>query len=332
MTFPAPAILAILASAQASATDTLVFHNGDQITGEIARIWDAEITIEPAYSDEFQVDVEAVTYIKAKRDFEIELADGSSVVGQLLGGDEEGRQIIAVDGEQIAVPLADLAELDEPEDRYDWDSYVDWSSSLNTGNTESFNTLLRGDTTFRIGDHRQIAEVSFIREEQNQISTKEQDLFSYNYNWLFGNNWFFSAAFQFERDPIRELEYRVVGSGGIGLDIWDDPRRTLNVQLGLGYTQEEIGMTNETSSVGIWRLRYRQDFFAEDLELFHDHGITRYLSGRDNVIYKTSTGVRYEITDLLYANLSLNFDYETQPVSTASNEDLALLFGIGLEF
>lgn len=314
------------------AADVIVFTDGDRITGEITKIWDGEITIEPAYADEFQVDIDFVANIHAKRDFDVELADGRSVVAQLHGADEDGRQIVVIDGDATALPLSELTELEVPEDPFEWESNVDWSASLNTGNTESLNTKLRADALIRFGDHRHISDVSFIREEQNFVSTKEQDMLTYNYNWLFRDAWFFSTGFRFERDPIRELDYRVVGSAGLGMDIWDEPRRRLNVQLGLGYIQEEIGLTNETSSVGIWGLRYRQDFFSEDLELFHDQAITRYLSGRDNTIYNTSTGVRYEITDLLYANISLDFDYETQPVSTASNEDIALLFGIGMEF
>ena len=325
-------LLATFATARALATDTLVFQNGDRITGEITRIWDAEITIEPAYSDEFQVDVEAVAYIEAKRKFEIELANGRKLVAQLLGADEQGRQIIKVDSKTIAVPLADLTELEEPEERFDWDSLVDWSAAVNAGNTDSLNTRLHGETTMRIGDNRHIGDFSLIREEQNTVTTKEQDLLNYNYNWIFRDDWFFSAAFQYERDPIRELDHRVVGSAGIGLDFWDEPRISLNIQLGLGYIQEAIGISSDTSSAGIWTLRYRQDFFNEDFELFHNHSILKYLSGRDNIIYKTSTGVRYEITDLFYLNLSLDFDYETQPAITAESGDLALLFGIGVEF
>jgi len=45
--------------AQAKAVDVLVMKNGDRITGEITQIWDAEVTIEPEYSDEFKVDVPA---------------------------------------------------------------------------------------------------------------------------------------------------------------------------------------------------------------------------------------------------------------------------------
>ena len=84
--------------------------------------------------------------------------------------------------------------------------------------------------------------------------------------------------------------------------------------------------------VATWALRYRQDFFSDDVELFHNHSITSNISGRTNTSYKTSTGLSYEITDLLTTSLSLDFDYETDPVDAAENEDIALLFGLGLEF
>jgi len=42
--------------------------------------------------------------------------------------------------------------------------------------------------------------------------------------------------------------------------------------------------------------------------------------------------LRYEITDLLYANASFDFDYETDPVDLVKHEDLVLVLGLGLEF
>ena len=60
---------------QTKSADVLVLTNGDRITGEITRIWDAEITIEPEYSDEFNVDIPAVACIESEREFEIDLGD-----------------------------------------------------------------------------------------------------------------------------------------------------------------------------------------------------------------------------------------------------------------
>jgi hypothetical protein len=105
----------IIASAHA---DQLVLKNGDRITGEVKRIWDEEIFIEPDYADEFAVEVDAVAYIDAEREFEIELADGRSITAQLEGVDDEGKQLVVIEGETIAIPLLDLLELEEPEDYF----------------------------------------------------------------------------------------------------------------------------------------------------------------------------------------------------------------------
>ncbi len=90
--------------------------------------------------------------------------------------------------------------------------------------------------------------------------------------------------------------------------------------------------SSEQSSIVSWALRYRQDLFNEDLEVYHNDSIVYHVDGRSNTIFKTTTGLRYEITDLLYANFSIDFDYETEPAATATNEDVAVLFGLGVEF
>ena len=316
-------------SAQA---DILVLKNGDRITGDIKRIWDGEVSIEPQYSDEFDVDVSAVEYIESDREFELELADGSQSLAILRGADSEGNQIIEANGESRSIALESLFELDEPEKEFDWESNIDLSASLNSGNTDSSNSKLRADTTISIPNHRHLAELTFLREELIDVTTQERDLFRYNYNWLFREPWFFSALLSFERDPIVELGGRAIVSAGIGLDIWETPRRTLSVQLGAGAQSEELASVRSENAVATWTLRYSQDFFSDDLELYHNHSIIPNISGRTNTSYKTTTGLRYEITDLLYANFSIDYDYETNPVDTAVSEDIAMLFGLGAEF
>ncbi len=302
----------------AANADVLVLKNGDRITGKINQRVHGEISIKPAYADGFSVDVEAVERVESDEDFDIDL---ESVVGTSEVKSEDEQIVSSRD-----------ARLDEPESVFDWRGHVDLSATVNKGNTDSLDSKLRLDTTVKFNRHRHIGELTFFREEQDGISNKEQDLYRYSYNWLFNNPWFFGAQLSYERDPIIELDSRVIGSAGIGLDIWDTPRRALSMHLGAGLQTEEIGMESEDSGVATWTLRYRQDLRGDDLELFHNHTITHNVTGRTNTSYKTSTGFRFEITDLFYANVSLDFDFETDPVAMAENEDAALVVGIGAEF
>ena len=312
--------------------DILILKNGDRITGDIKKIWDAEVTIEPSYTDEFTVDMPAVDHIESDRDFEIELADGTKMLGKLTGSDADGNQLLTIGDESLSVPLGSLFELDEPEEAYEWDSNIDLSASVNRGNTDSSTGRLTAHTTLKLSDHRHIGDLTFSREFQTGVSTQERDQLVYNYNWIFRDPTFFAYTFSYERDPIIELEQRIIVSAGLGRDLWNKPRKALSVQLGLGRQTESIATIRTESSVLTWSMRYRHDFFGDDLELYHNNSITHNLSGRTNTSYKTTTGLRLDITDLLYANLSLDYDYETDPVDTASNEDIVLLLGGGIEF
>jgi len=330
--------------------DVLVLKNGDRITGDIKRIWDSEISIEPEYSDAFDVEMSVVEYIESDHEFEIDLSDGRSLLARFAGADSDGNQVIKSDDESISVPVADLFGLEEIEDEFEWESNVELAGDVNKGNTETSNIKLRADATVRFNDHRHIGEITFFREELTDaqtlahVQTKEQDLFKYSYNWLFRDSWFFSADLTFERDPIINLNSRVIMSAGLGRDIWDTPRRTLNLKLGAGYQTEEIYLPllmrdqSTDSAVMTWAVRYRQDFFSDDVELFHNHTITENISGRTNTSYKSTTGLGYEITDLLTARISIDFDYVTNParlsdpLRLAENEDITLLFSLVAEF
>ena len=312
--------------------DVLVLKNGDQITGTIKQIWDGEVSIEPDYADEFDVDLDVVDYIVSDRDFEVELDDGREGTVKLTGASSDNQQQISLGDESGPIALEDILELDEPTKDFDWESHVDFSATINSGNTDSRTTQLRADSMIEIPDHRHLVEVTKAFEETDSIVSKDQDLLKYNYNWLFRDPWFLAANVSRETDPIIELEERLIASVGLGRDIFNTPRRLLSIQLGAGGQTEDIGGLSEDSTVATWALRYRQDVFNGDLELFHDHSITSNIGGRTNTSYKTSSGLRFEITDVVYANVTLNYDYETEPGDLAKNEDMTLLIGVGAEF
>ena len=325
----------LLNIAVTSWADQLILKNGDIITGDIQRIWDNEIIIEPEYDDDtvITISLDLVDFIESGRKFKLTFFDDREVEALLSGSGTDDKQIVEIGEAVTTMDLSEIFELDEIDDYLDWKSHLDINAALNRGNTDSTNVKLFADTFLKLGDHRHLASLTFDREEQNGISTKEQDLFTYNYNWLYAGQWFVGVKASFEQDPIRNLEGRYIMGLTLGNDLWNRPRLFLNAQAGFGYLLEKdtFGDTNE-SSVALWALKYRQNFFSKDFELYHDDSATIYLSGRSNNIFKTLTGLRYKITDLLYLNTSLGYDFETNPSAGAENYDMAFLFGFGLEY
>lgn len=60
----------------------------------------------------------------------------------MQGIDADGNQVIEIDGDSVSVALSALREVDEPEDFYDWQLLVDYSLTVNNGNTDSLNSRL----------------------------------------------------------------------------------------------------------------------------------------------------------------------------------------------
>jgi len=324
--------------------DLVVMKNGDRITGEIQEIWDQEIIIEPEYDDDTTVTIslDVVAYIESGRDFKIKMVDSRKVVAKLSGRDADGNQLIEIDGKVSTITYAELEELDEISDYYDRDSRIDFNLGLNKGNTNSLNTKLSADTNLKLGDHRHIVDLTLIREEQDNSTTKDNDLLRYNYNWLFADPWFFGGNASAERDPVRDLDHRFILGGSIGRDIWNKPRRAMNFQLGLGFLTEKFSSSDaggtpvpsdqNDSLVLSWQYRFRYDLLGDKLEFYHNNTLNSTATGRKNTAIKTVTGTRFEITDLLYLNAALDFDWESHPAGTAKNEDLAVVVGLGVEF
>ena len=334
------ALLCALSYAPLAAAGKVFMRNGDVITADIKKIWDEDVTIEPEYSDAFDIDLEAISHFESDRVFDVEFPDGREVEAKLLGG-SEGNQLLEIDGVVQEVPVGQLAELDEPEDRFDWDSNIDLNSVVNTGNTDNASATLQFKTNLKVGDHRHIGNLTFSREEQDGETVKDQDRIDYSYNWSFRDPWFLAFNFAAERDPIRDLDSRVNLGGGVGYNIWDDASRFFQVQAVAGYLTEkftirddvgmEIGSEKNDSAIVGWLLRFRYRLI-KDLTIFHDYSATSNVSGRSNNIFQSQTGVRYEITDLLYANFQFDFDHESDPAPGNADTDTTTLIGLGLEF
>lgn len=324
-------LLAIAGAGTALAQDRIVMKNGDVITGNISLIDGDDVFVEPSYADAFGVALAEVATIELDEPFEVELTDATRADEALLTLNSAGEQVLVIGGEERLVSLMEIAEMAEPEEYFDWGANVDWNTTINDGNTDSRNSLIFAQGNMKVGEHRHFGDLTFRREELDGVTTKEQDLLNYAYNWLFADPWYVGGSFSWERDPIRELDHRYTAGLLVGRDIFDDAKKFLTFSIGVGYSDEEIGGATESGTVGLWNLRYEHTFW-DGVDFFHNQNFTQQFYGNDNLILKTNTGFRFDIINDLYANLSLRYDYETEPAAGASKDDSTLQFGIGYSF
>ncbi len=321
--------LAFLGIAAGARADVVTMSNGDRITGQIKRVWDGELYIETDYADEFSVDLDAVAQIESDREFELELQDHSELTGR-FGFDELGGMEFVSGADRIPLTPMGIEELEEPEAYFEWSLRSDLSFSASSGNSDTSNLLWQGDTDIKVGNHRHDIELRFDRNDQDGIATKEQYSGSYTYSWFFSDPWFMLAGVGYDRDPLRQLTDRYTGGLGIGLQVFEDANRLLELTFGAVNVRERLaGVTND-STTARWQLEFRRDITG-DFEFFHDHGVLYYLTGRSNTVADTSTGFRWEVWGDVYMNAQLDWNWESDPAPGQQQEDLTYALGIGIE-
>ncbi len=273
---------------------TLRFSNGDRISGEILAESESHLTLKTQFGQEIIVPVELL----------------ESVAPELSS-------------EEISV-VTDVEPL------RNWSSHVELNSAFSRGNTDSALINFQADYELEMQRHRYGLDFSSLREEKEGDQVKEQDRLNLGYNYLYSEKWFFAINGTIEQDPVALLEHRVSLNPAIGYDIWNEMDRTLNIQLGAGYSSERTDETDESSSLLDWRLNYAQNILGGAMEVFHKHQIYRNLQGRRNTVFNSQSGIRYELNDHVYVNVQLNYDYDTEPAQKTDPEDVTFLVGAGL--
>lgn len=325
-----PRLLCLLLLPMSASADVIYLQNGDRITGEIVRVMDEEITIDPEYGGEYEVKFEHILKVETDRTMDVELFDGTRGAFRFDEGEEPGQLTLISSVMTTNVELSELKQAVEFKD-FNWTTKLDLTSSFSRGNTDSRSITLQGNSRFLRGNLRYVSDLSMVREEQDGDSIREQDRFRVGYNYIWKNDWYAALDATVERDPIAQLDLRTSLNPAIGYDIWDEPNKYFTAQLGAGYASEESDFGDTSGGNIDFRLNLSYDVSRLDLEVFHYQHIYRNLTGRKNTVFNTRTGVRYEITDDIYINIQADYDYDLDPPVNTDEKDFTFLIGAGVE-
>ena len=324
-------LTAFLLAPLAVHADQLILKNGDVITGKISEVDEKSVTINPPYAKKFAVKRSAIVSIETEAALEVELVSGERLRAR-FGGLDEGLQVLVVEDQASALDIETMRKAAVPPRWYERESRAEATLTVNEGNTTSRSAVFNIDTRLRLGDHRQYAEFAFRRDENGDRVTKKQSRAAYEYDWLFRRSWYLAATAAYERDPIRDLNHRFTFGALLGHDLLDNSRNFLTVKGGVGYTDQKLGGDPTNGLVGLWELEFRHTFTGSRLELVHDHALTYQDYGENNMIVRSTTGLRVDILWDLYATASYRFNYETEPAPGKFNRDSMLAFGLGAKF
>jgi len=323
-------ILGVWAPVVDASEDVIALENGDRITGEIQRVWDGEVFIEPVYADEIAVDVAHVLWFRSDRRFEIELSDHDRFEARFETDASGVMTMISNRGRQPITP-AEIEELDEVSDDFSWELRSDLSLSASDGNSETSDLTWQNYGRIEQGDHRHELDLSVDRSTRDGNTSQDRTRATYLYSWFMSDRWFLASGVGFERDPVRELDYRILPGAGVGYQFFDDADRLFEISISAVGIREKLGGFTDESGAARWLARYRRQMLGGDMEFFHNQSVFAYLVGRSTTTIETSTGIRWDVWADIYLNMQFDWDFESNPATGAENEDIRYIIGLGVE-
>ena len=329
--FHSLAVCALLLAAPAW-SDRVVFSNGDVMTGTVTSLSGGKLAIQTPYANRIVVDAAEVASLTTDDGVNLRLASGEKLYGRLV--DVDGKTQIEALNRDLA--LADLSKLTRNNSSVfaeaDWSHKIDLAASVTNGNsnTQSLSLFTESTLAQKRNEHSLLSAI--FRDEDNELTTRDQLDVSYAFRRFVSEKWFWAANGEYFRDRLNDIDPRITAGTGAGYRFWDNSLGALTVELGVSAVYEDFGGEESTNPAGRWALDYRRLLFGERLEFFHRHQILTIFDSDRGEVVEASTGLRLLFADWWNASIRTDVRHETDPPPGNRRSDVTHAIGVGLRF
>jgi len=313
--------------------DTLTFHNGEMVVGEIKLLKQGTVTIETAYSDsDFKIDWVAVRSIKSSQHYIITTDDGRRLFAS-LNSTGNGDTVAMNDGNVIHKAL--LLEIInfKPVVTTFWDKF---SAHIDFGlHSTKANSLIQLNSSIAAGyiTKKWAANASFNRvfSRQDSIADTKRTDGKIQALVFLQRDWYIFIANDFLQNDEQKLALRSTTKAGVGKFVIDNHELYLALTVGLASNNEKYTddinpdrFTTEALSGVEFNM-----FDAGDLNLRTSIKAYPNLSDLGRLRVDFNFEIKYDLPKDFYIKGSTTVNFDNRPVNGASETDYVYLMGIG---
>lgn len=347
--FPPILLLLILLcpAAQAKRHDLIVMKNGDHITGEVKKLEQGILYIEPEYvSTAFGVDWFQVASIRSAAGYQVVLKDGNHLAGNIekISADKvpadnaEGGdfKVQTTEGE-VSIPAADVVNIESKEKSF-WAQFtgaIDLGYNFTSGNDQ---TQVSSSANADYLSTKWNTGVSLTSSFSGQSGASKTNLWegtTYGERFLSSNSSLIGLA-DFLHSSQQQLNLRSTLGGGFGRYFSRTNQQRFQGILGLVFTNEtfQSSVSNPTQNniealLGIKYQLFRFSRYSLLSQLYGFPGLSD--TGRIRATTKTTFSVK--LVNNFHTDFSFwdNFDSHP-PISTAKRNELGISNSLGWTF
>jgi putative salt-induced outer membrane protein YdiY len=307
------AVVVLIASA--ASADELRLTNGDRYSGTVMHLTAGTLTFKTPHGSLAVpwADVAALTIDEA-------------IIVTTAGGQEQ-----TVPGG--AIDLASTTALTRPQPPLVVTGGAGAGVVETGGNTTVSSLRLDGDMLVRARDNRYTVAAAINRAEDRSVTTAQNWTSSARYDRFLTPRVFVNGHAIFTNDRFRDLDLRAAYGAGLGYEVFDTPRLTLNVDAGIGYVNENFDVAEDDSYAALREAGKLDVVVVPDrVTIFHQHDGYFGVTGDDNLFVRAQNGVRFSLVAGFVTTMRLDLDYDRSPAPGRRSTDRTFALTLGYRF
>jgi hypothetical protein len=331
---------ALLVSAHAYArdkTDMITMRNGDRITGEIVKLEYGQLQLETDDLGTVAIEWDAIARVDSSYEFDIEQIGGEHLYGVIRSSPDGKSLSVRTRTQTLELEPARVTRIAQLEGTF-W-SRLNGSFSLGYNFTKSTDsTQLSGHFDVSYRGETVVATLGLDAHSSKtpDAGTLDRNSIGFGYRWLRPHQNFWAGLVNLESNEELGIDTRVQVGGGFGRYLLQTTHSEISAFLGAAVNNERVtgdeeGQQSAEGIIGLgWRI-YRLDSPKTNLvsEFFYYPSITesgRYRGG-------SQVSLRHEIIADFFIDLSLYYDYDSQPPGDAvAKDDYGVTTSLGYSF
>lgn len=320
--------------------DVLNLADGSRIVGTIETIDATKAKLSGTFAGDLEVPRDAIVSMETESTVTVQLTNDAYLTGRL---ETPQRDHTVVQVDQTGSRTIDMADVkgvyrQDPLTLQRQELAVKVSGNANvgitftSGNSKTENLLLDGRLVTRTKRNRYTLAGEYTEEESENVLVKQNWSGLVKYDHFVSEKWFWFNSATFEHDRFADLELRSALAAGMGYQFFESDDRSLSVEFGPSYIDENFDMGPDDSFFGArWAVDYDQRLWNGLFFYHYDEGLLG-LEDTDDLTIRSRTGFRMNVTDRIIARIQTAVDWDNSPPPGTKSTDYEHTVSVGYTF
>jgi putative salt-induced outer membrane protein YdiY len=325
-------------SALAAKTDVIYMRNGDRITCEIKQLERGQLRVSTDGMGTVYIEWEDIAQIVSTQVFIVEMQDGSRVQGKLAMPFDDGTLLVTEGEDSRRLEMASVVWVDPL--KLDRSRIKRWDGSISAGfdkTKANDDTSLSGsfDARRRAADFQLDFDGSVYSRSQDDAEDTLRATLAGQYRGLLEDRWFWAGLGSFERNDEQGIDLRTLAGAGYGRFLVQTGRTLWSATIGLAVVNEQRAGDEDAETNIEALLNTEYEFFTYDTpktSLRTSLTLFPSLTESGRVRSSLDVGLRHELIEDLFIELSVYDTYDSDPPTEGEKNDYGIVTSLGYTF